>query len=95
MATADGGVKGFAFASGLAAIDAVLHLFKSGDRIVVTEDLYGGTYRLLEKVFRPLGLDAVYVDTSDIEAVRRALQASGVRGLFIETPTNPLLKIGA
>ena len=93
FATADGGVKGFAFASGLAAIDAVLHLFKSGDRIVVTEDLYGGTYRLLEKVFRPLGLDAVYVDTSDIEAVRRALQASGVRGLFIETPTNPLLKI--
>ncbi|MEI8120960.1 MAG: aminotransferase class I/II-fold pyridoxal phosphate-dependent enzyme, partial [bacterium] len=93
LASADGGVKGFAFASGLAAIDAVLHLFRSGDRIIVTEDLYGGTYRLLEKVFRPLGMDAVYVDTSDTEAVALALQDSRVRGIFIETPTNPLLKI--
>ena len=93
LASSDGGVKGFAFASGLAAIDAVLHLFRSGDRIIVTEDLYGGTYRLLEKVFRPLGMDAVYVDTSDTEAVALALQDSRVRGIFIETPTNPLLKI--
>ncbi len=93
LAAADGGAKGFAFSSGLAAIDAVLHLFHSGDRIVVTEDLYGGTFRLFEHVFRPLGLDALYVDTSNLQAVQKALQLPGVKGIFIETPTNPLLKI--
>ena len=93
LAKADGGVKGFAFASGLAAIDAVLHLFKPGDKLVVTEDLYGGTFRLFEKVFRPLGLDALYVDTSTLSAVDAAIKAPNVRGIFIETPTNPLLKI--
>jgi cystathionine beta-lyase/cystathionine gamma-synthase len=93
LAAADGGVKGFAFASGLAAIDAVLHLFHSGDRLIVTEDLYGGTFRLFEQVFRPLGLDALYVDTSNLQAVQKALQSPGIKGIFIETPTNPLLKI--
>ena len=93
LAAADGGFKGFAFASGLAAVDIVLHLFHSGDSIVVTEDLYGGTFRLFEKVFRPLGLDAIYVDTSDLGAVWQALQRPGVRAVFIESPTNPLLKI--
>ena len=93
LAVADGGVKGYAFSSGLAAIDAVLHLFKSGDHIVVTEDLYGGTYRLFEKIFRPFGVEAIYVDTSDLEAVEKSLHNPVVRGIFIETPTNPLLKI--
>jgi cystathionine beta-lyase/cystathionine gamma-synthase len=93
LAEADGGVKGFAFASGLAAIDAVLHLFHSGDRIIVTEDPYGGTFRLFEQVFRPLGLDAIYVDTSNLQAVQEALRSPGIKGIFIETPTNPLLKI--
>jgi cystathionine beta-lyase/cystathionine gamma-synthase len=93
LAAADGGFKGFAFASGLAAIDTVLHLFHSGDSIVVTEDLYGGTFRLFEKVFRPLGLNTLYVDTSDLSAVDQALHRPGVRAIFLETPTNPLLKI--
>jgi len=93
LAGADGGFKGFAFASGLAAIDTVLHLFKAGDRLLVTEDLYGGTFRLLDKVFRPLGFDAIYVDTSNIEAVKEALRQPGVKGIFIETPSNPLLRI--
>jgi cystathionine beta-lyase/cystathionine gamma-synthase len=93
LAAADGGYKGFAFASGLAAVDIVLHLFRSGDSIVVTEDLYGGTFRLFEKVFRPLGLEAIYVNTSDLIAVEQALQRPGVRAVFIESPTNPLLKI--
>lgn len=93
LAAADGGVKGFAFASGLAAIDAVLHLFRSGDRIIVTEDPYGGTVRLFEKVFRPLGIDALYVDTSNLKAVEEALKSTGIKGIFVETPTNPLLKI--
>jgi len=93
LAAADGGHRGFAFASGLAAIDSVLRLFKTGDRIVVTEDLYGGTFRLFEKVLRPFGVEAVYVDTSDLGQVKSALGDSLVRGVFVETPTNPLLRI--
>ena len=93
LARADGGHKGFAFASGMAAIDTVLHLFQKGDRLVVTEDLYGGTFRLFEKVFRPFGIEAIYVDTSDLAAVRGALERPGVKAVFVESPTNPLLKI--
>ena len=93
LAAIDGGHRGFAFASGLAAIDAVLRLFAPNDRLVVTEDLYGGTFRLFEKVFRPLGIEAVYVDTSDLAAVQVALADPRVRGIFVESPTNPLLKI--
>ncbi|MEI8138481.1 MAG: PLP-dependent aspartate aminotransferase family protein [bacterium] len=93
LAKADGGHKGFAFASGMAAIDTVLHLFKQGDRIVVTEDLYGGTFRLFEKVFRPYGIEAIYVDTSNLAAVQGALNYAGVKAVFVESPTNPLLKI--
>lgn len=93
LALADGGIRAFAFSSGLAAIDAVLHLFRPGDRIVVTEDLYGGTYRLFEQVYRQFGLDANYVDTSDLAAVKAALSKPGVKAIFVETPTNPLLKI--
>ncbi len=93
LAMADGGSRGFAFASGLAAIDCVFRLFGAGDRIVVTEDLYGGTFRLLEKVFRPVGIEFTYVDTADLSAVERALAAPAVRAVFIESPTNPILKI--
>ncbi len=93
LAAVDGGHRGFAFASGLAAIDTVLRLFAPNDRLVVTEDLYGGTFRLFEKVFRPLGIEVIYVDTSDLDAVRVALAGARVRGIFIESPTNPLLKI--
>lgn len=93
LAAADGGHRGFAFASGLAAIDSVLRLFAPGERLVVTEDLYGGTFRLFEKLYRPLGIEPVYVDTSDVGAVRTALSDPRVRGLFVESPTNPLLKI--
>lgn len=93
MARADGGSRGFAFASGMAALHASLQLLQSGDRIVVTEDLYGGSYRLLERVFRPLGIDALYVDTSDLRAVEVALKAARVKAIFVENPTNPILKV--
>ncbi len=93
LAAADGGHRGFAFASGMAAIDCALRLFAPGERMAVTEDLYGGTFRLFDKVFRPLGIEAVYVDTSDAEEVRRALADPRVKGLFVESPTNPLLKV--
>lgn len=92
LAKIDGGVKGLAFSSGLAAIDAVLHLFRPGDHLLVTEDLYGGTHRLFEQVFRPQGLGFTSVDTSDVEAVRRAATPA-VKGLFVESLTNPLLKV--
>jgi len=93
LACADGGHRAFAFASGLAAIDCVLRLFAPNDRLLVTEDLYGGTFRLCEKVYRPLGIEAVYIDTSDLNAVQSALEDPRVRGIFVESPTNPLLKI--
>ncbi len=93
LAAIEGGDRGFAFASGLAAIDCLLRLFAPGDRLVVTEDLYGGTFRLFEKVFRPVGIEAVYIDTSDWPSVKAALAKDCIRGIFIESPTNPLLKI--
>lgn len=93
MAVLDGGVRGFAFASGLAAIDTVLRLFQPGERILATEDLYGGTFRTFEKLFRPYGLETVYVNTADTAAVQTALADSRVRGVFLEVPSNPLLNV--
>ena len=92
LARAEGGVKAFTFASGLAAIDTVLHLFLPGDQLIVTEDIYGGTFRLFDKVLRPLGITTIPVDTSDINAVRAAINPS-VKGLFVESPTNPMLRV--
>ena len=92
IACIDGGCRGLAFASGMAALDCLARLFAPGDRVVVTEDLYGGTYRLFERLYRPLGIEAVYVDTTDVPAVAAAL-AQGARALLVETPTNPLLRI--
>lgn len=94
LAAAEGedGARAFAFASGLAAIDAVLRLFRPGDKILATEDLYGGTFRLFETLFRPHGIEAVYVDTASPAAVKRALTAK-VKGVFLEVPSNPLLSV--
>lgn len=92
LARIDGGQRGFAFSTGMAAVDAVAHLFRPGDRLLVTEDLYGGTYRLFDRILRPLGIEPVFCDTSSIEAVVQAADA-GVKGVFVETLTNPLLKV--
>ncbi len=91
MARLDGGARGFAYSSGMAAITSLMLLFKPGDHIVVTEDLYGGTYRLFEQVFRRYGLEFSYADTSDEESVRAAFRHE-TRALFVESLTNPLLK---
>jgi len=93
LAAAEGGVRGFAFASGMAALDCVVRLFRPGDELVLTEDLYGGTYRLLEQIVRPLGITAHYVDTSQPAQVAEALARPNVRAVLLETPSNPLLKI--
>ncbi|MFZ5816135.1 MAG: aminotransferase class I/II-fold pyridoxal phosphate-dependent enzyme [Bacillota bacterium] len=88
LARLEGGARGLVFASGMAAIHCALQLFRPGDHLIVTQDLYGGTYRLLDKV---LGVAFTFVDTSDLEAVRAAIRPN-TRGIFVETPTNPLLK---
>ena len=92
IANLEHGAGGFAFASGMAATTAVLMLFAPGDHLVVSEDLYGGTFRALTKVFSRWGLEVTFVETADTGAVESAIQAN-TKGLFIETPSNPLLKI--
>jgi cystathionine beta-lyase/cystathionine gamma-synthase len=92
IARLDGGARGFAYSSGMAAIANLLLLFKGGDHLIVTEDLYGGTYRLFEKIFSQYGLAFTYVDTSDLKAVKRAVRPE-TRAIFVESLTNPLLKV--
>ena len=92
IALLDGGVRGFAYSSGMAAIANLLLLFRQGDHLVVTEDLYGGTFRIIDKVFARHGLEATYVDTSDSDRVARAVREN-TRAILLETPTNPLLKV--
>ncbi|MFI5369122.1 MAG: trans-sulfuration enzyme family protein, partial [Spirochaetia bacterium] len=88
----EGGARGFAYSSGMAALTSLLLLFKSGDHLIVTEDLYGGTYRLFEQCFTQYGVQFTYVDTTDLEAVRRAARPQ-TRALVVESLTNPLLKV--
>jgi cystathionine beta-lyase/cystathionine gamma-synthase len=92
VAALEGGTTGFGWASGMAAINAVLTLLKPGDHVVVTDNTYGGTYRLFERVLRPMGLTFTYVDTSDVEATTAAF-TDRTRMLFLETPTNPVLRL--
>ena len=86
------GARGLAFASGLAAIDAILKLLKSGDEIIAVDDIYGGAFRLFEQVYKKFGIRVTYVDASDPENVFRALNEN-TRLIWIETPSNPTLKI--
>src|ERR1700761_7970086 len=92
VAELEGGSTAAAFASGLAAIDAVLKLLKTGDEIIAVDDIYGGAFRLFEQVYKKFGITVRYVDTSDPEAVFNALTLK-TRLVWIETPTNPTLKI--
>jgi len=91
IAALDGGVRGFAYSSGMAAITNLLLLFSKGDHLIVTEDLYGGTYRLFEQIFRQYDLSFTYVDTSVLYEVEKAIRPE-TKGLFVESLTNPLLK---
>ncbi|MBZ4415335.1 PLP-dependent aspartate aminotransferase family protein [Myxococcus sp. RHSTA-1-4] len=91
LAELDEAHAAFAFGSGMAAISTVLMLFSAGDHLVVTDDCYGGTYRVLTRVFSRFGLKATFVDTSDPEAVRAALRPN-TRALLVESVSNPFLK---
>jgi cystathionine gamma-lyase/cystathionine beta-lyase/cystathionine gamma-lyase/homocysteine desulfhydrase len=90
IAAIEGGGAGFAFASGMAAIDAITTLLESGDHVIVTANTYGGTFRLFDKVLRRYGLEFSYVDTSRLELIEAAITPR-TRMLFVETPTNPVL----
>jgi cystathionine beta-lyase/cystathionine gamma-synthase len=92
IAAIEGGKAAFAFASGMAAEGAVMTLLQAGDHIVVTDNTYGGTYRLFERVLRKYQLDFTYVDTSNLGEIRRAIRPA-TKMLFLETPTNPVLRI--
>jgi len=92
IASLEGGAHGLAFASGMAAEAAIMQLLKPNDHTVAVDDLYGGTYRLFRRVLEPMGLSFSFVDGSDLEAVERAL-TERTRLLWVETPTNPLLKL--
>ena len=92
IAAIEGGKAGFAFASGMAAISAIATLLSAGDHVVVTDNTYGGTFRLFDKVLRRYQLSFDYVDTSSPEAVERALRPE-TRILFVETPTNPVMRL--
>lgn len=92
IADLEQGHAGFAFASGMAAISAVMMLFTSGDHVILTDDVYGGTYRLMSKVLTKFNLEITFVDTSNPNAVTDAIQEN-TKAIFVETPTNPLLKI--
>ncbi|MET0960064.1 MAG: bifunctional cystathionine gamma-lyase/homocysteine desulfhydrase [Psychrobacillus psychrotolerans] len=88
----EGGVAGFAFASGMAATSSVMMLFSKGDHVILTDDVYGGTFRVISKVLNRFGIEATFVDTGDLSNVEEAIQEN-TKAIYLETPTNPLLKI--
>lgn len=92
IADIEGGARGFAFGSGMAAITAVVHLFSSGDHLILTDDVYGGSFRVMTKVFNRFGIDVSFVDTTDLDAVKSEIRPE-TKAIFVETPTNPLLKV--
>lgn len=93
IADLEGGLQGYAFASGLAAIGTVLELLDAGDHVIATDDIYGGSFRLFDKVRRrSAGLEFSFVDLSDLDAVTAAIKPN-TKMIWVETPTNPLLKI--
>ena len=92
LAAIEGGRAGFAFASGMAAIAAIASMLKSGDHVIVSDNVYGGTYRLFERVLTRYQLTFTYVDTADVDAVERAFTPA-TKLLFVETPSNPVMRL--
>ena len=92
VAALEAGHRAFAFASGMAAITTVLMLFRPGDHLLVSEDLYGGTYRLLNTCFAHYGITATYLDTTNVDVVAAGI-TDNTRALLVETPSNPTMRI--
>ena len=92
LAAIEGGKAAFAFASGMSATNAIASRLSAGDHVVVTDNTYGGTFRLFDKVMTRYGITFTYVDTSDLRAVKSAITPE-TKLVFIETPTNPVLRL--
>lgn len=92
IAELEGGVAGFAFASGMAATSTVLSLFKAGDRIIISSNVYGGTFRVLDKVFKNLGIHYSIEDSTNLETLETKITPD-VKAFFVESPANPLLTV--
>ncbi|MNI34836.1 Cystathionine beta-lyase MetC [compost metagenome] len=92
IALLEGGARGFAFSSGMSAISTTFMLFSAGDHLIVTEDVYGGTYRLLTSILTRMNIETTFVDMTKPEEVKAALKPN-TKGVYIETPSNPTLKI--
>ena len=92
IAELEGGIAGFAFGSGMAAITAVLTLFKTGDKVIISSNVYGGTFRVLDKVFKSFGLGYEIVDTSDLAKLEKSITPD-VKAILVESPANPLLTV--
>jgi cystathionine gamma-synthase len=92
LALAEHGKYGLAFATGMGAISSIIKLYAPGDHLIVSEDLYGGTYRLFTQYYEKYGFSFSWVDTSDIKKIEEALRPE-TKALFIETPSNPMMKV--
>jgi cystathionine gamma-lyase/cystathionine beta-lyase/cystathionine gamma-lyase/homocysteine desulfhydrase len=92
LAAIEGGKAAFAFASGMSAVSAITSRLSSGDHVIVTDNTYGGTFRLFDKVLTRYGLQFTYVDTSNLDEVERAFTPQ-TKLVFVETPTNPVLRL--
>jgi cystathionine gamma-lyase len=92
LAALEGAKHGLAFASGLATTSAILHMLKSGDHVLCSDDVYGGTFRIFDKVFRRLGIEFTFLDLLDLKSAESAFRPN-TKLLWVETPTNPMLKI--
>ena len=92
IAALEGGTRCLAFASGMAAISSTLMIFSPGDHLVVCDDVYGGAYRVLTQIFSRLGITSTFVDATGVEAITAAILPE-TKGLYLETPSNPLLKV--
>src|SRR3954469_15529846 len=92
IAELEGGVKGFAFASGMAAISTAFLLLSAGDHLVITEDVYGGTFRMVTQVLTRLGIEHTFVDMTNLDEVKEAIQPN-TKAFYVETPSNPLMKV--
>lgn len=92
IAELEGGVRGFAFASGMAAISTAFLLFEKGDHVLVTEDVYGGTFRVVTQILPKFGIDYTFVDMTNLDEVRASIREN-TKILYIETPSNPTMKV--
>lgn len=92
VAALEGGRHGFAFGSGMGCLDSIMKLFRAGDHIVCAENVYGGTFRLFDRILKHMGLSFTYVDTSDPQRVDEVMTPA-TRALLVETPTNPLMRL--